>query len=73
MTEFAWDSVPHFDPDWADISGKSHMYKTARLRTDGQHVELMGVITNGCAPMFRCRLNGAIALLSPNQLCGFVL
>lgn len=37
------NSVPCFCPTWDEIKGKAHMYRTARLRSTGQHVKLAGL------------------------------
>jgi len=69
------DSVPCFCPTWDEIKGKAHLYRTARLRSTGQYVQLLRIV-NGLAmakPLFACRLayTQDISHHPTEELCDF--
>lgn len=43
MQTFPFDTVPCFVPTWDEIKGKAHLYKTARRRSDGKYLSLLGL------------------------------
>lgn len=74
------DTVPVFCPEWAEISGKAHMYKTARLRSTGEYVELCRIVKyiDGLElvePVFACRIPSMAGVehRTTGELCGFCL
>lgn len=74
------DSVPVFCPTWAEISGKAHMYKTARIRSTGEYVSIIGVrkFIDGLElvePAFAVRVAGFAGYETrrTDELCAFCL
>jgi len=71
------DSCPCFCPTWDEIKDKAHMYRTARLRSTGQYVEILyvvqGFLTTGQA-FFGCRVGQHDAqAFTTEELCDFCL
>lgn len=78
LVKFHWDYVPHFAPTWAQIEGKAHLYKTAKKRSTGEIVRIIGVTRYAdglelVEPMFKVRDNDGWFHMATEDLCGFVL
>jgi hypothetical protein len=79
MTTLPIDDVPVSCPTWADIAGKAHLYKTARLRSTGEYVSIIGVrrYADGLelvTPAFLVRpINGTPETRTTEELCDFGL
>lgn len=80
MTLLPIDSVPVSTPTWNEIAGKAHNYKTARLRSTGEYVAIIGVrrFVDGlelAEPCFAVRVAGMAGyeLRTTEELCGFCL
>ena len=78
LITYAWDSIPHYSPDWAEIAGKAQYYKTAFRRSDGRCIALHGItrFADGLElvePVFMCRDEFGLTRMTTDQLCGFCL
>ena len=72
--------IPIFTPAWSDITGKAHLYKTARLRSTGEYVAIIGVrrFIDGLElvePCFAVRVPGVAGYehRTTEELCDFCL
>lgn len=79
MQHLAIDDIPLFCPEWPEIAGKAHMYKTARLRSTGEYVSIVALVrfSDGCElmePAFSVRRTGEPSFVcATDELCAFCL
>lgn len=74
------DTVPVSLATWDEIKGKAHLYKTARLRSTGEYVQLCRVVkfidgNELVEPVFACRIPSMAGFehRTTDELCDFCL